>query len=157
MIIFQTNRCTVRTFIPNDIQTVLEYRNNDEWMKYQGFKNKTAKEYEDALVTVFDIKKGSQLAIIHQVTKKLLGDLYLKLDETTISIGYTIHPIHSRKGYIKEVVLKAINYLSKTYPTHTIIAETDPLNEASSNLLQSIGFTLVESTNKDLRFRWGKQ
>jgi len=156
MIIFKTNRCTVRTFIPEDIQTVLEYRNNDEWMKYQGFKNKTAKEYEEALITSFDIKKGSQLAITHQKTKELLGDLYLKLDETIISIGYTIHPIHSRNGYIKEVVQEAINYLSNTYPTHTIIAETDPLNDASSNLLQSMGFTLIESANEDLRFKWGK-
>lgn len=37
---FCTPRCFIRDFRIEDIPTVMTYRNDLEWMKYQGFKNR---------------------------------------------------------------------------------------------------------------------
>lgn len=42
---FCTPRCFIRDFRIEDIPTVMTYRNDLEWMKYQGFKNREKAAY----------------------------------------------------------------------------------------------------------------
>lgn len=145
---FETERCNIRLFEEKDLNTLIEYRNNDDWMKYQGFKNLSKDEYRHKLLVPFDLQKGSQLAVVNRDNDYLIGDLYLKKYETTIDIGYTIHPKYSRQGFTFEYVSTLVEYLTQNYPECTIRAEMDLENVASKNLLIKLGFSML-SESKD--------
>ena len=83
---------------------------------------------------------GAQLAIVDKVTDGLLGDIYLCKEEDEISIGYTINPIYSRKGYISEVLKGLLAKLKEDYPSCKIVATTEKENIPSKNLLLKLGF-----------------
>lgn len=136
----ETNRCKLRTFEEKDLDSFTVYRNNEEWMKYQDFKNLTKDQYRKALLKPLDIEKGMQLAIVHKITGELLGDLYLSKQEKTISLGYTIDPIHSRKGYITEVLTTLLPKLRERFPDCKIVGMTEKENIPSKNLLLKMGF-----------------
>ena len=36
----QTKRLSIRKFVSGDIDSFMDYRNNVDWMRYQGFKRK---------------------------------------------------------------------------------------------------------------------
>jgi len=145
---FETKRCIVREFKEEDLSIVLEYRNNLEWMKHQGFKNLSIEEFRFSLIAPYNIDDGSQLAIVSKELNQLIGDLYVKKTKNIINIGYTIHPVHARKGYIKEVVSDLISYLYTIYPECSIQGEMDLDNIASMKLLIALGFDCIEE-NKD--------
>jgi ribosomal-protein-alanine N-acetyltransferase len=45
------------------------YRNDAEWMKYQGFKRLTKEDYEAELLRVLTLVRGIQLAIVNKLTQ----------------------------------------------------------------------------------------
>ena len=136
----ETNRCILRCFEEKDLDSFMIYRNNDEWMKYQSFKNLTKDEYRKALLVPLNMENGIQLAIADKTTDNLLGDLYLLKEEKTISIGYSINPFYSRKGYISEVLKELLPKLKEHYSDCKIIAMTEKENIPSKNLLLKLGF-----------------
>lgn len=136
----ETDRCILRSFEEKDLDSFMIYRNNEEWMKHQSFKNLTKDEYREALLVPLNVENGIQLAIVHNTTDNLLGDLYLVKKEKTITIGYTIDPVHSRKGYISEVLKVLLPKLKAEYSGCEIIAMTEKENIPSKNLLLKLGF-----------------
>lgn len=136
----ETDRCILRCFEEKDLDLFMNYRNNEDWMKYQGFKNLTKDEYRKALLVPLNIENGVQLAIANKSTENLLGDLYFLKKEKTISIGYTINPIYSRKGYISEVLKVLLPKIKEYYSDCKIIAMTEKENIPSKNLLIKLGF-----------------
>lgn len=136
----KTERCIVRCFEEKDLDSFITYRNNEEWMKYQGFKNLTKEQYRKALLSPINIEKGMQLAITDKATDNLLGDLYLVKKDKTVSIGYSINPIYARKGYISEVVKALLPKLKADYPDCKITAMIEKENLPSKNLLLKLGF-----------------
>ncbi|MDT7066789.1 hypothetical protein RQM06_19405 [Citrobacter freundii] len=69
------------------------YRNDAEWMKYQGFKGLTKEDYESALLGVLTLTQGIQLAIVNKLTQVLIGDIYLRQQCDVFWLGYTITPL----------------------------------------------------------------
>ncbi|WP_207653901.1 GNAT family N-acetyltransferase [Clostridium sp. BSD9I1] len=136
----ETDRCIVRPFEEKDLESFMTYRNNEEWMQYQGFKNLTKDEYRKALLVPLNLEKGMQLAIVNKTTDNLLGDLYLLKEEKTITIGYSINPIYSRKGYITEVLKALLLKLKECHSDCKIVAMTEKENIPSKNLLLKLGF-----------------
>lgn len=136
----ETDRCIVRAFEEKDLESFMTYRNNEEWMQYQSFKNLTKDEYRKALLVPLNMEKGMQLAIVNKTTDNLLGDLYLLKEEKTITIGYSINPIYSRKGYITEVLKALLLKLKECYPDCEVVAMTEKENIPSKNLLIKLGF-----------------
>ena len=136
----ETERCILRCFEEKDLDSFMAYRNNEDWMKYQSFKNLTKDEYRKALLVPLDVENGIQLAIAHKATDDLLGDLYLIKKDNTITIGYSINPIYSRKGYISEVLKTLLAKLKVCYTNCEIIAMTEKENIPSKNLLLKLGF-----------------
>lgn len=136
----ETVRCMLRSFEEKDLDSFMIYRNNGEWMKYQGFKNLTKDEYRKTLLVPPNIENGIQLAIADKNTDELLGDLYLIKKENTIEIGYTINPAHARKGYITEILEAVLIKLKECFPGYKIIAEIEKDNIPSRKLLLKLGF-----------------
>lgn len=138
--VIETERCYLRSFEEKDIDLFMIYRNNEDWMKYQSFKNLTKEEYRKALLVPLNIEDGVQLAIAHKDSDNLFGDIYLKKTEKTIFIGYTINPVYSRRGYITEVLKALLPNLKEKYSDCKIIATTEKENIPSKNLLLKLGF-----------------
>lgn len=136
----ETGRCILRGFEEKDLDLFMAYRNDEEWMKYQSFKNLTKEEYRKALLVPLNLENGIQLAIADKSTDNLLGDLYLAKKDKTITIGYSINPVYSRKGYISEVLKELLSKLKADYPDCEIIAMTEKENIPSKNLLLKLGF-----------------
>lgn len=136
----ETERCILRCFKEKDLDSFMIYRNNEEWMKYQSFKNLTKEEYRKALLVPIDLEKGSQLAVADKYTDNLIGDLYLSKKDKTITIGYSINPAYSRKGYICEVLKVLLPKLKEDYSDCQIVAMTEKENVPSKNLLLKLGF-----------------
>ncbi|MFL0248608.1 GNAT family N-acetyltransferase [Candidatus Clostridium stratigraminis] len=136
----ETDRCILRCFEEKDLDSFMTYRNNEEWMKYQSFKNLTKDEYRKALLAPLNIENGIQLAIAYKANDNLLGDLYIVKNEKVISIGYTINPIYSRKGYILEVLKVILSKLKSCYSDCEIKAMIEKENIPSKNLLLKLGF-----------------
>ncbi len=137
----ETTRCKLRSFEEKDIDLFMDYRNNDEWMKYQSFKNLTKDEYMRALLVPMEIESGMQLAIAMKDTQRLLDDIYLDKKFNNIFIGYSINPVYSRKGYVTEVLKALLIRLQQDYSDSRILATTEKENIPSKNLLIKLGFT----------------
>jgi RimJ/RimL family protein N-acetyltransferase len=137
---FVTDRCKLRPFEEKDLDAFMAYRNNEEWMKYQGFKNLTKDEYREKLLVPLNVESGIQLAIANKESDSLLGDLYLVKDEKSVTIGYSINPMYSRQGYITELLKAFLPKLKAYYSGFEIIAMTDKDNIPSKNLLLKSGF-----------------
>lgn len=136
----RTERCTVRRFKNEDLDDFMQYRNDENWMRFQGFKGLTKEEYAKELLGEPSFLKGAQLAIINNATNRLIGDIYLKKEGAAYWIGYTISPLHARQGYAYEVLVAIISWL-KQQDCMRINAGVLPENLASINLLKKLNFT----------------
>ena len=119
---FETARLTVRPFTAADIDAFAAYRNDAQWMRYQGFKGLTRQQYRAALLGPQALANGLQLALVQTGTGALVGDLYVKADAQAAWVGYTVAPAHARQGF------------------HTAHADVAPQNTASIALLRKLGF-----------------
>ncbi|WP_396128605.1 GNAT family N-acetyltransferase [Exiguobacterium mexicanum] len=142
MMTFTTTRCLIRPFEQQDIEPFMDYRNDLDWMQYQSFKGLSYEDYQRSLLKPPSIVDGMQLAIIHQETNDLIGDLYVQQDGTTYWIGYTISPRYARQGYAFEVVSGLIGDLSDQ-GAKTIKAGALLTNKASIALLKKLNFEFL--------------
>ncbi len=142
-----TVRCNIRPFVAEDIDAFMTYRNDTDWMKYQGFKGLTKQEYTKALLDKHSLTDGIQLAIICKQTNTLIGDLYLKQEGDTCWVGYTITPLKARHGYVYEAVSAVIRFL-ETQGITCVKASVTIGNDASMSLLRKLKFIFL-STEAD--------
>ena len=149
---FETERCRVRPFEENDIEAFLSYRNNLNWMQYQGFKGKKYLEYKAALLQKPKFKEGVQLAVVDKQTGELIGDLYLRLERNTGWIGYTIAPQFARQGFAFEVVTQLLLELRQAGLTQ-VKAGVEEQNIASIQLLRKLGFEQAGIDDNELIFQ----
>jgi len=149
---FETERCRIRPFEENDIEAFMSYRNNLDWMQYQGFKGKKYLEYKAALLKQPNFLEGVQLAVVRQQTGELIGDIYLRLEKNTCWIGYTIAPQFARQGLAFEVVLQLLQQLQQAGLT-LVKAEVEAQNLASIQLLKKLGFEQIGVDGSELIFQ----
>ena len=149
---FETQRCRIRPFEEKDIEAFMAYRNNMDWMQFQGFKGKKYLEYKAALLMQPNFNNGVQLAVVLRQTGELLGDLYLKLEKNTAWIGYTIAPQFARQGFAFEVVTQLLLELKQAGLT-LVKAEVEEQNLASIALLKKLEFTQFGAVGSELIFQ----
>ena len=149
---FETERCRVRPFEENDIEAFVSYRDNLDWMRYQGFKGKKYLEYKAALLQKPKFKEGVQLAVVDKQTGELIGDLYLRLERNTGWIGYTIAPQFARQGFAFEVVTQLLLELRQAGLTQ-VRAGVEEQNIASIQLLRKLGFEQAGIDDNELIFQ----
>ena len=148
---FETERCRIRPFEESDIEAFMSYRNNLDWMQFQGFKGKKYLEYKAALLQKPKFKEGVQLAVVDRQTGELVGDLYLKLEQNACWIGYTIAPQFARQGLAFEVVTQLLLQLQQAGLT-LVKAGVEEQNLASIQLLKKLGFTQTGVERSELIF-----
>lgn len=149
---FETERCRIRPFEESDIEAFMSYRNNLDWMQFQGFKGKKYLEYKAALLMQPNFNNGVQLAVANRQTGELLGDLYLKLEKSTAWIGYAIAPQFARQGFVFEVVTQLLLQLKQAGLT-LVKAGVEEQNLASIALLKKLGFEPIGIDGGELIFQ----
>lgn len=149
---FETERCRIRPFEESDIEAFMSYRNNLDWMQFQGFKGKKYLEYKAALLQKPKFHDGVQLAVVDRQTGELVGDLYLKLEQNACWIGYTIAPQFARQGLAFEVVTQLLLQLQQAGLT-LVKAGVEEQNLASIQLLKKLGFTQTGVERSELIFQ----
>lgn len=146
--VIHTKRCIIRPFQESDIADFMVYRNDMDWMKYQGFKGLERQEYIDALVGKDSLQNGLQLAVVCSKTQTLVGDVYIKKEASVYWIGYTISRSRARQGFAYEAVSAVIDAL-RTSGATCIKAGVESGNDASIALLMKLGFQYFESANNE--------
>ncbi|WP_185959531.1 GNAT family N-acetyltransferase [Planococcus salinarum] len=150
-VIFDSERCYTRRFAESDLNAFVEYRNNEEWMKYQFFKELSREEYEEILLKEATVESGAQFAIIRKADQSLLGDVFIKKEHDTFWIGYTVSPSFKRQGYAYEITRAMIQWIQQQ-GEFKIMAGAVPENVASVRLLEKLGFAQVDEENGELIF-----
>ena len=120
----------------------MRYRNDADWMRYQGFKCISRAEYERALLGEARLEDGVQLAVVEASSGRLVGDLYLKKEASAYWVGYTISPSYARQGYAFEALGALIGWAEQQGAIF-VKAGVLPENGASIGLLKKLGFQSV--------------
>ncbi len=151
MTTIHSKRCLVRPFKESDLDDFIAYRNNADWMRYQGFKGLTKEAYVKALLVAPSLEQGAQLAIACKKTDRLLGDIFLKKQGDSYWLGYTIAPEKARQGYAYEVVSAIITRLKNSGAKQIMVA-TAPQNKASIALLKKLNFVFLKTDEDESIF-----
>ena len=144
MTFIETDRLILRNVAVKDIDTMYNYRNNEICARYQ---RGQTKDYE-GIVALVEQRKGDvmgvnapfMVAVALKDTDDMVGEIVVMPKDGTVSMGYTFHYAHHRRGYAFEALSALINLLHETYPEWDFICFTEPENEPSKALLMKLGY-----------------
>lgn len=144
MIFIETSRLHLRNVVAKDADVMYDYRNNEICARYQ---RDQIKDYE-GLVALVERRKDDvmsvdapfMVAVALKETDKMVGEIVVMPEDGTISLGYTFHYAHHRKGYAFEALTALIHTLHELYPSWDFICFTEPQNEPSVALLKKLGY-----------------
>ena len=103
------------------------------------FQKQEKAAYIKELLHTKSFSEGKNLAVVHTLDERLIGDIYLKNEADFFWIGYTIHPHESQKGYGSEVIQATIQWLFDQ-GVQSVKAEVASGNLASIKLLEKLFF-----------------
>ena len=123
---------------------MFDYRNNELCARYQRGQTKdlpgitalVEKRKHDTIST----DAPFLLAVALKDTEEMIGEIVVMPSDGAISLGYTFHYAHHRKGYAYEALSVLINDLHKRFPDWEFISFTEPGNTASMALLRKLGY-----------------
>ncbi len=162
MVRILTERLLLDELTPADAEEMFPYRADPELCRYQSWEPMTSLEEVEHFIaevsaTLFNTTgTWFQIAIRHQKTGQLLGDLgvhFLSDAPQQVELGFTISSTHQRKGYATEAVQGLLQYLFQDCKKHRITASVDPRNQASLALLKKVGFKQEAHFRKSLWFK----
>lgn len=163
----ETTRLTIRHLHLSDLSDFYIYRSNPEVTKYQGFDVMTIEQAEEFINDNSSKHFGKagewvQYGIENKVTKQLIGDCAIKLnqyDTRMAEIGITISHLEQKKGFAKEVLIGILTFLFDVKNIHRVVEITDAENTASINLLKSLGFRQEGYFIENIFFKgkWGSE
>ena len=163
MLPLHSPRLRLRRFAPNDLRRFIEYRNDSEVARYQGWDACTQDEAAAFIRTQAAQGPGIpgqwlQIAIALRETDQLLGDCGLKVharDPRQATLGVTLARPHQRLGYATEALATLFDYVFGTMNLHRVVADTDPQNTSSWRLLERLGMRREGHTRRSLWFKGG--
>ena len=132
----------------SDAAEMHHYRSMPEVGRFQTWDVKTKEGAAVYIAGASDIEFGKngtwfQLAVRDKSTGKLLGDLglhFLDADRHQVEVGITISPEQQKRGYASEALATVLEYLFVDLKVHRVVGSVDRDNQASSCLLQKLGF-----------------
>ena len=140
----ETERLCLRHVVAKDADIMYDYRNNEICARYQ---RGQTKDYEGILDLVerrkddvMSVDAPFLVAVALKDTDEMVGEIVVKPNDGTISLGYTFSYKHHRKGYAFESLTALIDLLHERYPEWDFISFTEPENVPSMNLLKKLGY-----------------
>jgi RimJ/RimL family protein N-acetyltransferase len=154
-----TERLILRRFVDLDLERFLAYRRDPQVSRFQGWSMLSdtegqafINEMQTASIGIPD--EWFQIAIAHNQSNLLLGDIGIKVDvenPTIVEIGFTLRREEQGKGYAKEAVQVLIDLLFELGSINKIVGITDARNESSIRLLRRLGMKLLQSAEVEFR------
>ncbi len=144
MIHIETDRLVIRNLAANDAAVMFDYRNNEICARYQ---RGQTKDYEGICDLIerrrndtVSVDAPFMVAVALKHTDEMVGEIVVMPEAGTISIGYTFHYKHHRRGYAFEALSALTDLLHNSYPEWDFVSFTDPQNEPSMALLKKLGY-----------------
>lgn len=161
-----TRRLLLREFRQSDAQAVFDIFSQDELTRHHNQSTMRALEEAETLVSarinVFIEGAGIRWAIVlrHQKDRVIgsCGFYNLNKMNSSVEIGYDLHPAYWRQHIMSEALRAAIDFgFSEAgwFPLNRVEALTYLENEASAGLLLKLGFQ-EEGIRREYGFRRGK-
>ena len=144
MNVIETERLILRNVATKDADIMFDYRNNEICAKYQRGQTKE----HDGICELIERRKNDvisvdapfMIAVAMKRSDEMIGEIVVMPEDGTISMGYTFHYNHHRKGYAFEALTALINLLHESYPSWDFISFTEPENKPSMALLIKLGY-----------------
>ena len=156
----ETPRLYIRPFKDDDLETLVAYRSHPEVELYQMWQNYNQAQAKDLISSnkYLDFNQGGrfQLALESKLTNKLMGDLYLRIDENDKrlgEVGYTLSRDYQKQGLATEALQALLSYCFEILQMHRLSATADPRNLPSLKLLERLGFQREAYFIKSLWFK----
>ncbi len=144
-----SERLLLRKISKKDANEMFILRSDEDVLRYLGREpTATIKEVEEFIDSVNkNIEENDSILwgiALHNNPAIVIGTICLwnfKKESFRAEIGYLLHPIHWRKGIMKEAIRCVIDYGFNVLRLHSIEAQLSPDNIASAAVLESTGFT----------------
>lgn len=140
MTVLHTRRLTLRPLSPEDLPVVLEYRNDPEVARFQGWALPATLESVAGLIS--DAPLGAPGWVQRAVTLHgaLIGDVALCTEGAQAALGVTLARQAQGHGYAREALLALIHHGLGELRLHRLHASIDPRNTPVAKLLSGLGF-----------------
>jgi RimJ/RimL family protein N-acetyltransferase len=163
----RTARLMLRMMTEDDIADVYAYRSREDVCRYLPFKPRT---HDDVVEKVAKYSTAHtlngdgdywQLAIERlQAPGRVIGDVYFTIANAADAcgeIGWTLHPDHTRNGYMTEAASAVLRIAFDEIGLHRVMARLDPRNAASIALCKRLRMREEAYFIEDLSFKgqWG--
>ncbi len=143
----QTARLLVRRFQDGDLSAFLQYRNDPEVARYQGWDSipeakGLAMIQEQTKIEPGVPGLGYQFAIALKETGQLVGDcgLFVQVqDARQAQLGITLARPHQGQGLATEAVNAELDYAFINLDLHRVVATVDVENARSAALMERVG------------------
>jgi len=148
--VLKTERLTLSSLNYKHEQAIFDYQSNKENFPlvnmpiYKSIDD--AKNYIIKMKSGLDQKKWINWAICYN--DEIIGTISIwNLDHNgnKAELGYGIFPKYRRKGYMKEALLRVLDFAFKDMKLDVVEAYTSPLNEPSIKFLEASNFTLIKT------------
>lgn len=142
-----TDRVRINDLTLGDAQALFAYRSDREVARYQSWSPASINEVRAFIArntsTPFNQDDSwYQLAVRCANTDELLGDIgvhFVASEGRQAELGFTIAPLHQRKGLGTLAVTAVLDHLFTTLKKHRVTASVDPRNKQSLALLRRVG------------------
>ena len=142
--IVETERLVLRNVAAKDADAMFDYRNNEVCAKYQRGQTRDF----DAICGLIERHKNDvvsvdnpfMLSVALKQSDVMIGEIVVKPEDGTISMGYTFHYNYHRRGYAYEALTALMNLLHDRYPSWEFISFTEPENVPSMALLKKLDY-----------------
>jgi len=144
----ETERLIIRNLRESDLEDFFEYRSDPKVCELQGFEPITRENAKLFIEEQKDAEVGkagerTQLAVELKSEKKVIGDIYLKLESgnaRVVECGVSFSTEYQGKGLAKEALTKVFSYLFEEKNVHRIIGITDVENASCIAMIESLNF-----------------
>jgi [ribosomal protein S5]-alanine N-acetyltransferase len=142
-----TERLVLKQMTEDDVTDLFALRSDETMMRY--IDRPLAETPEDArrllhmTNELHEAGDGINWGIYLKDAPGLIGTIgyyRMKKEDFRAEIGYMLHTEYQRKGIMTEAMQRVLDYGFNIMKAHTIIADINPLNEASMRILERNGF-----------------
>lgn len=150
--VLSTKRLMLRRLNSNDETEVFKIRSDKSIAKY--LDRPLYKSIDEARQFINKINNGIKenewiyWAITPKDNDQLIGTICLwqiSVEDSKAEIGFELLPEYQGKGYMREAVVKVLDYGFRTMNLSSIEGEVDPKNTKSIKLMESFDFVLNRS------------
>lgn len=152
-----TERLVLRNLSLEDENEILFLRSDERILKYLDIPiSKTVDDARNFINKINDGILNNQWiywGITFKNETKLIGTICLwnfSKDNFSASIGYVLHPDFQGRGIMQDAFIEVLNFGFRTLKLKSFVAEVDPDNYKSIQLLKKNNFILKEQSEKTL-------